>query len=177
MYTTVCLNMFQQCYVFPLYSVEVKIIFFWCVCVCVCKDICHCYFLINWLTLWSSLSGEANSFSVINEFDVSYGNQKFMTKFTGNHPWFLLHFVWIQSRLLHEVCILILSCFSNTLVFQVVLSSDFFTKILCAFLITPMRATCSILTCVFNLTEKWWIKLFFEVYYIYSLVVSVNLGH
>jgi len=155
MYTNFCLSMFQQWYIFPLSSVEVKMIFF------LCKDICHCYFLVNRLTLWSTLSGEANSFSVINEFDVPYRNQKFMTKITGNHPWLLLQFVWIQSRLLHELCILILSCFSNTLVFQVVLSSDFFTKILCAFLITPMRATCSILTCVFNLTEKWWIKLFF----------------
>jgi len=65
---------------------------------------------------------------------------------------------------------LILSCFSNTLVFQVVLSSDFFTKILCAFPVTPMHATYLILTCVFNLTEKCWIRLLFEVdYYIYLL--------
>ena len=31
MYTNVCLNIFQQGYVFPLSSVEVKIIFFVCV--------------------------------------------------------------------------------------------------------------------------------------------------
>jgi hypothetical protein len=98
-HTNFCLNMFQQWYIFPHSSVEVKMVFFFC------KDICHCYFLINRLSRWSSLSWAANSFSVINEFDVPYGNQKFMTTFTGNHPWFLLRIIWIQSRLLHEVCI------------------------------------------------------------------------
>jgi hypothetical protein len=73
-----------------------------------------------------------------------YGTRRFITLFTTALHWFLSWVRWIQSKNSHHISlrsILILFSHLRLGILGVLLPSSFPTKILYAFLISPMRAT------------------------------------
>jgi len=132
--------------------------------------------LTNLLNSWSRvLFKKLIITQLVKKLPTFYGSQMFITVFVTSRHWSLYWAIWIQSTTSHPISlrsVLILSyhlCLSRP---SGVFPSGFSTKILYAFLITPMLAKCPAHLILLDLIT---LTIFPEAYELWSL--SPNSSH